>query len=75
MRTSVDKLYRKIWDRLSAADRKAVLVYARVWGEGSGLVDHESKLKWNKLLPSTQEKLIGQDFSMVLGKEVSPETE
>jgi|HubBroStandDraft_2_1064218.scaffolds.fasta_scaffold229191_3 hypothetical protein len=74
MRTSVGNLYRKIWDRLSVTDRKAVLVHAGVW-EDPSMVDHESKLKWNKLLPSTQEKLIGQDFSMILGKEVSPETE
>lgn len=68
-------LYKKIWNHLSKADRKTILLYRRVWQKGSALFDLEAGLKWDKLLPSTQEKLIGLDFSCILGKEVSPETE
>jgi len=70
------KQARKIWNRLSKADRKEVLLYMRVWSRSSGaLFQLESGLKWDKLLPSTQDKLVGADFSMILGREVSPETE
>lgn len=64
-------LYKKIWNRLSRADRKTILLDRRVWREGSGIPDYECTLRWEKLLPIT----IGLDFSMILGKEVSPETE
>jgi len=70
-----DNLYRKIWNRLSKKDRKAILLDKRVWRPGSGIPDYECGLKWDALLPSTQDRLTGQDFSMILGKEVSPETE
>lgn len=67
---------KKIWDRrLSGDDRKKILHYRRVWSDGSAMIDLESGMKWEKLLPSTQDKLMGTDFSMILGREVSPETE
>jgi hypothetical protein len=70
------KQARKIWNRLSKADRKEVLKYRQVWNPGSDeLFELESGLKWDKLLPSTQDKLVGVDLSMILGREVSPETE
>jgi len=67
-------IYKKIWNRLSKADRKTILLHRKVWSSPE-LVKMESGLSWDKLLPSTQDKLTGLDFSMILGKEVSPETE
>jgi len=70
-----EKIAKRVWNRLSKTDRKTILLDRRVWREGSGIPDYECGLKWDKLLPSTQDRLVGIDFSMILGKEVSPETE
>jgi hypothetical protein len=68
--------YRKVWNRLSKADRRKILLSRRVWNaDSTELVELESGFKWDKLIPSTQDKLTGLDFSQILGKEVSPETE
>jgi hypothetical protein len=74
-----DEMFRrqakKIWNRLTKADRKTILLDRRVWPQVSVIPEYECGLKWDKLLPSTQGRLVGLDFSMILGKEVSPETE
>lgn len=46
----------KVWAGLSTNQRRDLLKV--VWRPGSSLIDLEAKLKWNKLLPSTQGKLI-----------------
>ena len=46
----------KIWDKLTVYERFGLI--RKAYPErGEGLVAHEASLKWNKLLPSTQEAI------------------
>ena len=46
----------KVWDALTEGERRALLVFAGIW-KADEIVFYEATLKWNQLLPSTQDKL------------------
>ena len=61
----------KVWNTLSVIDRLSLLASARRGGS-SGILEHEAKLQWDKLLPSTQLDLLAVDWSVILGRDVTP---
>jgi hypothetical protein len=50
------KLISEAWDSLTEGERRADLMFVGIW-KFDEIVFHEATLKWNQLLPSTQEKL------------------
>jgi hypothetical protein len=44
------------WDSLTEGERRADLIFVGIW-KSDEIVFHEATLKWEQLLPSTQEKL------------------
>lgn len=46
----------KYWDSLTEGERRVLLAFAGIW-KSDEIVFHEATLKWNQLLPSTQDKI------------------
>lgn len=60
-----------VWDKLSKPDRSKLLRIA--YPERTEyLINFEAKLRWQKLLPSTQQDVSDVDFNSVLGRDVTP---
>ena len=50
---------RKIWDALSEGERRSILIFAGIW-DADEVVFYEATLKWDRLLPSTQDKVLAK---------------
>jgi len=66
-------LAEQVWDTLSVIDRLELLHCACARAHRNlGLLTFEATLDWDKLLPSTQKDLLNVDWSIVLGRDVTP---
>jgi hypothetical protein len=45
------------WNDLTEGERRALLTFAGIWKENE-IIFYEATLKWNQLLPSTQDKIL-----------------
>ncbi len=65
------KLAGKVWDTLSRGDREQLLAHCLSL-KSVQIKKYESGLRWNELMPVTQDDLLKVDFSVVLGRDVQP---
>lgn len=61
----------KVWNTLDENDRY-LLLHATYPNRSDVLLDAESMMNWNRLLPSTQNDLLDRDWSMILDRNVEP---
>ena len=63
----------RIWDERLTQDERELLLHAAYPSRSMGFASYEAKLKWSKLMPSTQLMLRDVDWSMVLYRKVKPD--
>ena len=62
----------QVWNTLDENDRY-LLLSATYPNRSDVLLDAESLMNWDRLMPSTQGALLDRDWSMILDKNVRPE--
>lgn len=65
------KLAGKVWNTLSREDRMRLLAHCLSL-KSDEIKKYESGLRWNDLMPVTQNDLLNVDFSSALGRDVQP---